>query len=459
MFISVSSNLSRLVRRLGAAILVVLFGVVLAGTAAADSFETRLEDGQGNIIKQYTDIKKKITYLFTPATSGGCGSLIKTDLRDVPPTSVTYQFTGIGSDGCGPDLLIFQNESIIVVATQGGGKFNAGAIETFDAKTLQPIASQPMGGPASVPPNRQSDSKVPGPAPLTATSTNIFVTGNTAVYEVSVDANGNLSSPIPIHTFSTSGNGGFAPHGQAVLGADGNLYGTTEQGGGKCSCGTVYSLTPMTVGTTTTWTYTVLYTFKSRADGGRPIGDIAIDATGNLFGTTSLGGMSDGAFTPCGANGFPGPVNAGCGVVFELLNNGATAPWPEKVLWTFSGGADGATPEAGVVLDAKGHIYGTTFAGGNTSLAACSGSAIENADPGCGVVFELSGPKFHRTESVLYSFMGSTDGAEPMGPVQLAGKDIYGSTAAGGDTTDVGCSSAFGVAYANGCGVVFELTP
>ena len=457
MVMSESPNLTRFMWRVGSALIAMLFGVLLAGTAEAYVYKTTATNSLGQVTIEYKDVDNGIIYLITREASPECGYVTKTDLHTDPPLVDVYQFTGSDGDGCNPiDLKILEGGEIEII-TDSGGQYGGGTTQTFTSSALDLVSTVPLGtSPAA--PKGPNDTKALKHMSRPGSSTNIFVTGNTAVYELAVDASGNLSPPIPIHTFSTSGTGGFAPYGQAVLGADGNLYGTTEQGGAKRN-GVVYELSPVTVGTTTTWTYTVLYTFKSKADGGRPIGDIAIDLLGNLYGTTSLGGMSGGAFTPCGANGFPGPVNAGCGVVFELVNKGAVTPWTERVLWTFTGGTDGATPEAGVVLDPKGRIYGTTFAGGNTSLAACSGSAIQNADPGCGVVFELSGKRFSRTETVLHAFMGGTDGAEPMGPVQLAGKDIYGSTAAGGDTADEGCNAAFGVAYANGCGVVFELTP
>jgi hypothetical protein len=74
------------------------------------------------------------------------------------------------------------------------------------------------------------------------------------------------------------------------------------------------------------------------------------------------------------------------------------------------------------------------------------------------VVFKLTGDSYHKKEAVLYSFMGGADGAEPQGAVQLVDKDIFGTTVAGGNITDGACIGS-GLGYANGCGVVFELTP
>src|ERR1700733_1327019 len=103
---SASSNLISLTGRPGLALLAMLFGVVMPGSVGADTLTgiVTLTDGQGNVTKQYTT-STRITYLLTPATSAGCGSLIRTDLRDTPPTTVSYQFTGSGADGCGPVYL------------------------------------------------------------------------------------------------------------------------------------------------------------------------------------------------------------------------------------------------------------------------------------------------------------------------------------------------------------------
>ncbi len=110
-----------------------------------------------------------------------------------------------------------------------------------------------------------------------------------------------------------------------------------------------------------------------------------MDAKGNLYGTTFYGGD-----LKCGSG-------QGCGVVFKV--DPATSE--ETVLYRFNG-TDGANPAAGLILDAKGNLYGTTYAGGN--LSDCN----EN---GCGVVFKLDPTT--RNETILYRFTGA-DGANPV---------------------------------------------
>jgi uncharacterized repeat protein (TIGR03803 family) len=155
-------------------------------------------------------------------------------------------------------------------------------------------------------------------------------------------------------------------------------------------------------------TYSVLHSFTG-ADGATPSAGLTRDAFGNLYGTTTLGG----AF--------------GSGVVFKLNPAGE-----EAVLHSFTGGADGRFPENdNLILDQLGDLYGMTPNGGSTACPL-----------GCGVVFKLSASG---EETVLHSFTGGVDGANPFaGLVRVAAGIFYGSTASGGVA---------------GAGVVFRLTP
>jgi uncharacterized repeat protein (TIGR03803 family) len=153
-----------------------------------------------------------------------------------------------------------------------------------------------------------------------------------------------------------------------------------------------------------TLTYTALYSFTGGADGGYPSAGLVPDAAGNLYGTTSEGGSLSGC-SPYG-----------CGLVFKLDPTGN-----ERVLYTFTGGADGGLPYAGLIRDAGGNLYGTTFEGGD--LSGCYGS-------GCGVVFKLDPAG---NETVLYTFTGGADGANPAaGLIRDAAGDFYGTTENGG---------------------------
>jgi uncharacterized repeat protein (TIGR03803 family) len=188
----------------------------------------------------------------------------------------------------------------------------------------------------------------------------------------------------------------------------GNLYGTA-QNGGAFGNGVVFKLCP-------TGTETVLYSFTGGADGGTPQGGLVRDPVGNLYGTTAFGGI---VTISCGEF---------CGVVFKLTPTGT-----ETVLHSFTGGADGAldgfVDNAGLIRDAVGNLYGTAPAGGIQDQPGC-----------CGVVFELSPTG---TETVLYSFTGGADGGVPLaGLVRDPVGNLYGTI------------QSFG---AYGYGVVFQL--
>ena len=165
-----------------------------------------------------------------------------------------------------------------------------------------------------------------------------------------------------LHTF-TSGADGFYPGGPLALDSQGNLYGTTQQGGGSANAGTIYKVDPA-------GNETILYAFSGGADGGLPVGGVTRDSAGNLYGTTYNGGT-------------------GNGVVFMLDASGT-----ETVLHTFTGKTDGGRPYAAPVRDANGNLYGTASTGGK----------------GNGVVFKLDPTG---KETVLHAFAGAADGTGP----------------------------------------------
>jgi uncharacterized repeat protein (TIGR03803 family) len=121
----------------------------------------------------------------------------------------------------------------------------------------------------------------------------------------------------------------------------------------------------------------------------------------------------------------------------SLLVVSPTAQAQFKMLYTFSGGTDGGRPEASVIKDAKGNLYGTTFWGGNLSC---------NSGNGCGVVFKLTPAG---KEIVLHSFAGGQDGAFPSAALLAdAQGNLYGTTTAGGAAS--GC-------LGSGCGTIFKV--
>jgi hypothetical protein len=240
-----------------------------------------------------------------------------------------------------------------------------------------------------------------------------------------------------LHSF-TGGTDGSTPRANLIADSAGNLYGTTSGGGSKNSCfgstgcGVVFKLSPpKTVGGA--WKETILYRFDGGADGADPLTGLVRDTSGNLYGTTTLGG--DFANQLCLIN-----VNNGCGVVFELSPQQGGG-WVETVLYTFEGVTDGAYPWGNLTFDTAGNLYGTTSAGGGGP--ECNNGALL----GCGTIFELSANGSDGwTLTTIYQFQGLQDGGIPLAGMTLdqAG-DLYGTTAEGGGTTSNG--------------TVFELSP
>jgi uncharacterized repeat protein (TIGR03803 family) len=213
-----------------------------------------------------------------------------------------------------------------------------------------------------------------------------------------------------LYTFTGGADGGY-PRAPLIADKAGNLYGTAVQGGlvncivyGAAGCGVVFKMDP-------TGNETVLYSFTGGADGAIPSGGLVLDQSGNLYGTTADGGLDGNCYD-----------NPTCGTVFKLDPQGN-----ETVLYSFTGGADGENPFAGVIRDAAGNLYGTTIAAG----------AYDS-----GTVFKIDSTGVF---SVLYTFTGGADGESPnAGVIRDAAGNLYGTAAGGG--------------YRHG-GVVFKLDP
>jgi len=217
-----------------------------------------------------------------------------------------------------------------------------------------------------------------------------------------------------LHVFK-GGNDGASPESSLILDAAGNPYGVTAAGGASgCNggCGTVFKLD-------ITGKETILYTFTGGADGAYPSSPLSVDANGTFYGTTYGGGN----LNYCGGHG--------CGTVFKLDSTGK-----ETVLYAFTDGIDGEAPNGPLITDVNGNFYGTTSAG---SGAGCGGQ-------GCGTVFELDTTDKLTT---LYTFTGRKDGGNPAaGVVRDANGNLYGTTFFGGDPHCI---------HGRGCGVVFKV--
>ena len=184
---------------------------------------------------------------------------------------------------------------------------------------------------------------------------------------------------------------GASPYAPLFRDASGNLYGTTN-GGGAENAGVVFKLS-------TSGSQTVMHTFTGGTDGGNPCGGLVSDSTGNLYGTAYQGGIAG-----------TGVNQHGAGVVYKIATSGRFS-----VLYSFTGERDGSGPLAGVIVDAAGNLYGTTYYGGLH---------------GYGAVYKLTPVG---QETVLYSFTGGNDGSNPFAGVAIdASGNLYGTTYGGG---------------------------
>jgi uncharacterized repeat protein (TIGR03803 family) len=247
------------------------------------------------------------------------------------------------------------------------------------------------------------------------------------VFELTPGQNGGWIE-TNIYNFQ-NGVDGVDPTSGVIFDAEGNLYGTTSNGGCNSSCsGTVFKLTPSQAGE---WTESTLYSFPGGSDGAYPNG-VVLDSAGNLFGTTTKGGNPGGG--AC--------FDQGCGTVFELTQSQG-GNWTETILYRFNDSLDGELPTAGVTLDSAGNLYGEASEGGSL---ACPGF-------GCGVVFVLTPEPDEWKFSVVHTFNGfnGSKGTGPTGGMVFDSEgNLYGTTAFGGGGT--GCGGY-------GCGTIFKLSP
>jgi uncharacterized repeat protein (TIGR03803 family) len=228
---------------------------------------------------------------------------------------------------------------------------------------------------------------------------------------------------IPLYLFKQGGSNGAIPYARVIIGNNGSLYSTTGFGGNSqnCSdgCGVVFNMKPTPNPPTTPltpWIETPLYRFGGGSDGANPYGaDLIFDQAGNIYGTTYGGGT--------------GSCSGGCGTVYKLTpSNGS---WTESILYTFTqSGGDGQHPWGGVIFDPSGNLYGTTVYGGAY---------------GNGAIYQLVPVGSGWTETILYSFTGGADGANPYaGLIFDQAGNLYGATTVGGSGSG---------------GTAFQLTP
>lgn len=367
-------------------------------TDGAEPFARLIEDSAGNLYGTTSGGGNDSTCSST--IPPGCGVVFKLDANG--NETVLHSFTG-PPDGANPGFGLVRDMSGDLYGTAGGGEHIAicyggcGVVFRVDPRGNETVLYRFTGGADGAEPTgvlaRDSAGNLYGTILEGGVQKGIY--GSGVVYKL--DPSG---KETVLYSFTGGADGG-SPAAGVIRDPTGNLYGTGTQGG-AFNEGIVFKVD-------TTGKETVLYSFTGRSDGGSSFAPLIRDAAGNLYGTTQGGGT-------------------GYGVVFKLNTTGT-----ETVLHTFTGGADGGGPEgAGVVQDAAGNLYGTTYAGGKC----------------CGVVFKLDTTG---TETVLHTFSGGEDGSDPGGGLLLnRSGTLYGITLFGGILSD--CSGF-------GCGVAFKLTP
>jgi uncharacterized repeat protein (TIGR03803 family) len=302
--------------------------------------------------------------------------------------SLTTLHSFTGSDGGFPAApVVLDKQGNLYGTTELGGSGNYGTIFELDTShneiTLYNFCTQTNCTDGASPAAgllRYGNGKLFGTTFAGGSDTDCG-SGNGCGTAFELATNGALTT---LHSFT--GSDGTFTYAKLLKGKMGALYGTTFEG--AAGYGTAFRLSK-------TGTETVLYTFTGGADGAYPSAGLVEDSAGNLYGMTREGGA------------------AGAGAVFEINTAGT-----ETVLYSFTGGSDGAKPFGGLIRDKFGNFYGTTQQGGTSNL---------------GTVFEVSPTG---AETVLHSFAGGSDGSTPYTPLVAKGRNLYGTTYVGGTAND-----------------------
>ena len=272
-----------------------------------------------------------------------------------------------------------------------------------------------------------------------------------------------MSNAVPDGTATAARLSGLQPN--CTIAADGTMYSTTPDGG-AFGAGTVFSLKKTSKG----WKQTVILSLNGSSDGGFPYEGLMMDAAGNLYGAAPTGGsygqgliyrlthtkrgwvdkvlysftnqngdgsglywidlISDKAGNIYGATSFGG--TNGTGTVWELAYSESKKSYSESVLYDFGAGGsgDGDSPYGGLAMDSEGNLYGTTLNGGSSNL---------------GAFYKLTKHGKTWKETILHSFTGANDGAQPTGNPYIDAKGrLYGMTETGGTSN---------------LGIVYRITP
>jgi uncharacterized repeat protein (TIGR03803 family) len=351
--------------------------------------------------------------------------------------TTTYSFAG-GNDGGFPQAgLVANAKGRMFGVTTSDGTGHNGVIFEVTNKAETPLYAFTGGADGGVP---LAGLTVDAAGNLYGT-TNQGGSGYGVVFELSPGKKKSWNYKV-LWTF-TGGNDGGEPSGRLTLDANGNLYGTTTEGGTGV-VGTVFELSP----NGKTWNETVLYNFTGNNDGGEPMGNVLLGSDGDIYGTTA--GYGQGNY----------------GVVFKLTpNNGG---WSESVLHAFQGGNDGEVPRDGLIQDASGTLYGTTAGFDNSygnvfslhtdgsnyasiyNIPSCQscytgngpwatvtmdssgvlyGTTLADGENNNGEVFKLTpGQNNQWTASVLYAFPGGAGSQYLYSTVLINKGKLYGTS-------------------------------
>jgi uncharacterized repeat protein (TIGR03803 family) len=300
--------------------------------------------------------------------SSGCGVVFElSPVNGAWTESVLYSFAT--KNGCTPESGVIQDSQGNLYGTaSAGGAYNRGAVFELTAGTWTEMALHSFHAPNS------KDGTYPETGLVMDANGNLYgVTyagGNNVVcsggcgiaYELSQNGQGGWTEVI-LHDFKENSKNGYRADSALILDQAGNLYGTAADGASNLH-GTVFELSPSAKGV---WTETILHSFTAFKGGQGPSG-LVMDAKGNLYGATNNGGNH---IKNCGGGG--------CGLVFKLTPS--KTKWTDTVLFSFNG-KNGARPDAAMIFDGAGNLYGITGQGG-------SGSCDNDEVLGCGTVFEI----------------------------------------------------------------------
>lgn len=366
---------------------ILLFG--FAGSAASAKFRIRHVFGDGaDGGDPKAGLLRKGTNFFGTTWSGGAygnGTVFK--IKPNGAEAVLYSFAG-GADGGNPACaLLVDNAGNLYGTTYYGGAYGFGTVFKLAPDGTETVLHSFADSP--------NDGAHPAIGLTRDRKGNFYGTtiygglGAGTIFKLARDG-----TETVLHSFAGGGDGAN-PSSLLTRDDAGNLYGTTLYGGGA-NAGVVFEVSPG-------GGETVLYSFMHGSDGGRPNSGLVMDEAGNLYGAAANGGIADN------------------GLIYKLAPDGA-----QSVLYSFTGGSDGAHPATDLFKGASGDFYGTTGGGGAY---------------GSGTIFELT---YDGSESVLYDFNPAKEGPPESNLIPGSAGTFWGTTSLNGPV---------------GSGTVFQFKP